>query len=141
MLIFFSGQPSGKQTAGGRVMIVGLASILPKWRALPRCTTNSDAAFWKKFLPRRSWLPARSALPYIAGRFAAKEAAVKALGTGFSQDIGPRQIETGRTALGDPLLRFLDQALERAQSLGVRHCRLSISHERSVAVAVVILEA
>ncbi|EGW52611.1 MAG: holo-[acyl-carrier-protein] synthase [Desulfovibrio fairfieldensis] len=123
-------------------MIVGLGIDIAEMARLAKVYDKFGRRFLEKILTpaELAALPAQ-ALPYIAGRFAAKEAAVKALGTGFSQDIGPRQIETGRTALGEPLLRFLDQALERAQSLGVRHCRLSISHERSVAVAVVILEA
>lgn len=78
---------------------------------------------------------------YAAGRFAAKEAAVKALRTGFASGIGPRQIETLRLPSGAPGLRLLGPAQRLAQGLGVRAAHLSISHERAVAVALVVLEA
>ncbi len=124
-----------------RSMIVGLGIDIAEMARLAKVYEKFGRRFLEKFLTptELASLPAQP-LPYIAGRFAAKEAAVKALGTGFSRGVGPRQIETGRNALGEPQLRFLDQALARAQRLGVRHSRLSISHERSVAVAVVILE-
>lgn len=79
-------------------------------------------------------------LPYLAGRFAAKEAAVKALGTGFADGITATQIETVNAPCGKPDLRFLDKAREKALRLGVRRAHLSISHERSCAAAIVILE-
>ena len=106
----------------------------------------SHARFGHRFLERILTAQEIATMPrqsdtWLAGRFAAKEAAVKALGTGFSQGIGPVHIEVRRTALGEPQLRFLGPALERAQALGVRQSHLSISHERLVAVAVAILEA
>lgn len=83
----------------------------------------------------------KNLLPYISGRFAAKEAAVKALGTGFSQGIGPRDIEITRGPNGQPQMRFINAAATIAKALGVTRIHLSISHERSVAAAVVVLEA
>jgi len=102
--------------------------------------------FGHRFLERILTVSELTCLPanpgtWLAGRFAAKEAAVKALGTGFSQGISPVQIEVIRGSLGEPRLRFLGAAQERATMLGVRQSRLSISHERLVAVAVAILEA
>ncbi len=123
-------------------MIVGLGIDIAETARLARIYEKFGRRFLEKYLtPAELAALPPHALPYIAGRFAAKEAAVKALGTGFSQGIGPQQIETERNAQGEPQLHFLDQALARAQRLGVRHSRLSISHERSVVVAVVILEA
>ena len=78
---------------------------------------------------------------FVAGRWAAKEAAVKALGCGFSLGIGPRHIEILPTPTGKPELRFTGPALERARQLGVRHIHVSITHERTTAAAVVVLEA
>ena len=77
---------------------------------------------------------------HYAARFAAREAVVKALGTGFSQGIGPRQIEICNTPEGKPQLRFLDCAARRAQALGVRRRHVSLSHDRGAAVALVVLE-
>lgn len=123
-------------------MIVGLGVDIADMARIARVYEKFGRRFLDKFLTpaELASLPAHP-LPYIAGRFAAKEAAVKALGTGFSQGVGPRQIETGRNALGEPQLHFLGQAMLRARHLGARHSRLSISHERSLVVAVVILEA
>lgn len=78
---------------------------------------------------------------FAAGRWAAKEAAVKALGCGFSQGIGPSHIEILPTATGKPEMRFAGPALERARQLGVHGIHLSITHERTTAAAVVVLEA
>lgn len=76
----------------------------------------------------------------LAGRFAAKEAAVKALGTGFSAGIGLHDVEILADARGGPRLCLSGQAGERRRQLGARSLHVSISHERHYAVAVVILE-
>lgn len=76
----------------------------------------------------------------LAGRFAAKEAAVKALGTGFSAGIGLHDVEILADAGGRPLLSLAGRARMRLQQLGARSLHVSISHERHYAVAVVILE-
>ena len=83
----------------------------------------------------------KSPIAYIAGRFAAKEAAVKALGTGFNEGIGPHHIEVLRGPAGQPLLHLHGPALARAEALGMRAAHISISHDRNAAVAVVVLEA
>lgn len=76
----------------------------------------------------------------LAGRFAAKEAAVKALGTGFSGGISPQDVEVLADALGRPRLVFFAGAEARRLELGARRSHVSISHERHHAVATVILE-
>lgn len=78
-------------------------------------------------------------LPYVAGRFAAKEAAVKALGTGFANGIEPLQIEITREQR--PCILFKGKSLQKLHELGVSKIHLSISHERIAAVAAVILES
>lgn len=77
---------------------------------------------------------------HVAARFAAKEAAVKALGTGFCGGITPQCIEVDREASGKPLLRFLGAASTRANELGVCRTHLTLTHSRHDAAAVVILE-
>ncbi len=77
---------------------------------------------------------------YVAGRFAAKEAAVKALGTGFAEGISMLDVEVLRQPSGRPELRLSGAAARRAQALGVKSMHLSLSHERDVAGAVVVLE-
>ncbi|MBF0482562.1 MAG: holo-[acyl-carrier-protein] synthase [Desulfovibrionaceae bacterium] len=77
---------------------------------------------------------------YLASRFAAKEAAVKALGTGFRDGIGFYDLETGADALGKPSLTLTGAALARARDMGVAAVHLSITHGRDTACAVVVLE-
>lgn len=83
----------------------------------------------------------KSPIAYIAGRFAAKEAAVKALGTGFSQGIGLLDVEVLRSPTGQPQLLLHGAARQRAEAMGMRTAHISISHDRNAAVAVVVLEA
>lgn len=78
---------------------------------------------------------------YVASRFAAKEAAVKALGTGFSQGIGLHQVEVLNLPSGQPRLLLHAAALRQAEALRAHTFFLSLSHERRNAVAVVVLEA
>ncbi len=75
-----------------------------------------------------------------AARFAAKEAAMKALGTGWAHGIRWRDIEVTREASGKPTLRLTGAAREFAERLGVRHISLSITHSGNLALAQVIFE-
>ena len=75
-----------------------------------------------------------------AARFAAKEAAMKALGTGWRHGIRWRDIEVTREPSGKPTLRLSGVAREFADRMGVRHISLSITHSGNVALAQVILE-
>lgn len=74
----------------------------------------------------------------VAGRFAAKEAALKALGA--PRDVTWHELEVRRGALGAPLLELHGQAAVHAARLGVRRSHLTITHDGGVAAAVVILE-
>ncbi|HUZ97101.1 MAG TPA: holo-ACP synthase [Edaphobacter sp.] len=76
----------------------------------------------------------------FAARFAAKEAAAKALGTGIARGISWREIEVRRNPGERPTLHLTGRAAERADSMGVRHLQLSLTHSRDVAMAVVIAE-
>lgn len=77
---------------------------------------------------------------FLAKRFAAKEAAVKALGTGFSQGIHLREISVGHDAAGKPLLEFSGRALEYVHQNGILRSHISLSDEADHAVAFVTLE-
>lgn len=84
-------------------------------------------------------LPAEP-VAYLASRFAVKEAAVKALGTGFSQGVTLHDIEVNADSLGRPGLRFFNAAGRRFADLQATRAHLSLSHGRDSAVAVVVLE-
>ena len=80
--------------------------------------------------------------PYAcyAARFAAKEAFVKALGTGLRQNMRWRDMEVWRDGLGKPSLRLYGYLHERCVAEDIRHIHLSLSHSATCAIAQVILE-
>jgi holo-[acyl-carrier protein] synthase len=75
-----------------------------------------------------------------AGRFAAKEAAMKALGTGWRRGVRWVDLEVVREKNGRPALSLGGVAKKIADQLGVRHIALSITHTESQALAQVIFE-
>ena len=76
-----------------------------------------------------------------AARFAAKEAAMKALGTGWNHGVRWRDCEVVRMPGGRPTIAFHGKAGEFAAKLGVKNAALSISHTQEQAIAQVILES
>lgn len=74
-----------------------------------------------------------------AARYAAKEAVMKALGTGWSRGVTFRDIEIVRAPSGAPAVRLAGAAQRRAQGLGVTRIDVSLSHGRQHAVAMVVL--
>jgi holo-[acyl-carrier protein] synthase len=77
----------------------------------------------------------------FAGRFAAKEAAMKALGTGWAHGVRWVDIEVVRERGGKPALKLSGVSLEIAGRLGVKNIALTITHSGNTALALVIFEA
>ena len=125
-------------------MIVGLGmdvasldrigSVLERWgeRFLARILSEKERAALPSGRRRRT--------AWVAGRFAAKEAASKALGTGFARGVEMRDIEILPLEGGAPIMILHRGAEARAHFLGVRSTHVSISHEKYMACAVAILE-
>lgn len=82
----------------------------------------------------------RNPAPHLAGRFAAKEAAMKALGTGHSRGVIWKDVEVFRAG-GPPQLRLRGQAGLIAERMNVRRSLLTISHSDLLAMAQVLLLA
>lgn len=76
----------------------------------------------------------------LAARFAAKEAGMKAIGTGLSRGVSWQHLEVTNEPSGRPTLRFYGAALEIANAIGVKRIALSLTHTKQIAFAVVILE-
>jgi len=74
------------------------------------------------------------------GRFAVKEAAMKALGTGWRRGVRWVDFEVVREPSGKPTLRLSGKAAEFAAKLGLRHISISITHSANTALAEVIFE-
>ena len=80
----------------------------------------------------------RNPAPHFAGRFAAKEAAMKALGTGHSQGVLWKDIEVIRKG-GPPQLQFHGGAARRFALLKANGALLTITHSETLAIAQVLL--
>ncbi len=78
--------------------------------------------------------------PQLASRFAAKEAVMKALGTG-ARGVRWRDIEVVRRPGGPPTIKLRGGALGRAERIGLDHLALSLSHSKEYAVASVVGES
>ena len=82
----------------------------------------------------------RGRAPQLASRFAAKEAVMKALGTG-TRGVRWRHIEVVRAPGRAPTIRLHGTALARARRIGVEHLSVSLSHSEEYAVAFVVGES
>lgn len=125
-------------------MIVGTGIDLTE---IPRIQ-QSHERFGVRFLNRvythaeqTYCLRKRNSAESLAARFAAKEAAAKALGTGISHGINWLEIEVVREPSGRPTLAFHGRAEEFARRLGVVRASLSLTHTDELAMASVILES
>jgi holo-[acyl-carrier protein] synthase len=101
-------------------------------RFLNRIYTEAEIEFCNK-----------SANPSIhyAARFAAKEAAFKALGTGWAEGVKWKDVEVVRLASGKPELRLHGEAHVKAAAAGASRFHVSLTHDELVSCAVVILES
>ena len=79
----------------------------------------------------------RGRVPELAARFAAKEAVMKALGTG-ARGVAWREIEVLPNRRGKPLVYLYGRAQKRAERIGLRDLDVSLSHEREFAIASVV---
>jgi holo-[acyl-carrier protein] synthase len=79
-------------------------------------------------------------LQSYAARFAAKEAAMKALGTGWSEGVAWRDIEVVSEQSGRPAIEMHGRALERMRAIGATTIHLSLTHSGDLAIAQVVLE-
>lgn len=123
-------------------MIIGLGLDVTELPRIARMYEKYGDAFLKKLLtPNEQQHAPAMPIPFLAGRFAAKEAAVKALGSGFSGGIGLHDVEILPSGSGRPKLHFHGPAAALALRLEVERQHVTITHDRHVAAAVVILES
>jgi holo-[acyl-carrier protein] synthase len=78
--------------------------------------------------------------PFLAVRFAAKEAISKAFGTGIGAQLSWQDMEVGRKESGEPFVILHDNGEKLLASRGGRIVRISLSHTKEYAAAVAILE-
>jgi len=100
-------------------------------RFVRRVYTQAEAAYCEQF---------KNKYERYAGRFAAKEAAMKALGTGWSRGVRWVDVEVVRQRGGRPMLELHGEARKIADRLGVKHIAISITHTAEQAFAQVVFE-
>lgn len=98
------------------------------------------ARFLQRVYTDREIAYCRGRAPQLASRFAAKEAVMKALGTG-TRGVRWRDVEVTRQRGRAPQIELHGGALARAQRLGIEHVAVSLSHSREFAVAQVVCES
>lgn len=122
-------------------MIIGIGTDLVNISRIEHSLSRFGEGFAKRILTPdefKIFLAHKNQPTYLASRFAVKEAAVKALGTGFSQGIFFSQIGVMNNPAGKPELYFLDKALTVYQQKNIQHAHLSITHEKDYALAFVV---
>jgi holo-[acyl-carrier protein] synthase len=124
-------------------VIVGLGLDIAEIDRMEAAITRHGAAIIERlFTPREAGYceSHRDRFERYAGRFAAKEAAMKALGTGWRTGVRWRDIEVIREPSGKPTLELQGVARERADKMGVKNILLTITHSGNLALAEVIFE-
>lgn len=124
-------------------MVVGLGTDMIEIARIE----DSVSRFGERFLRRvytageiEYCMRKKNSAESLAARFAAKEAAAKALGTGISRGVSWLELEVTRAPGAAPRMRLHGRAAARAASLGVGRISLSLTHGRDQAMAVVIME-
>lgn len=113
------------------IEIERIARAIKSESFIRRVFTAEEAAYCQ----RREQQAAAS----FAARFAAKEAVLKALGTGLREG-SLQEIAVANDALGKPLVQLSGHFAMLAKQLGVKNIQISLSHSRDFAVAYVIME-
>ncbi len=125
-------------------MIVGIGSDIVSVARMKKSLDRNGDKFSQRILHSSELLQLQAISKkdqFLAKRFAVKEAASKALGTGFSEGVSWQDIYIEHDELGKPILCFSGRALIRAESLGVKRQHVTLSDEREYAVAFVVLES
>ncbi len=122
-------------------MIIGIGTDIVELERLKAAITRNGEAFLHRVYTSSELDEAKDRLAYLGGRWAAKEAAAKALGCGIGAECSLTDIEVSDAPSGAPTIRCQASAAIRLEG-NYRDLRwhVSISHERAYAVATVIIE-
>lgn len=121
--------------------VQGLGTDIVEIQRVVAACERSDALAKRVLTPVEMQLYLDNPQParYLAKRWAAKEAAAKALGTGIGRGVSFQHIEITNDEFGAPVLNLFETAKQIADEKGVTSNWLSISDEQSYAVATVVL--
>jgi holo-[acyl-carrier protein] synthase len=123
--------------------LIGLGSDIVEIARIAAIVERSGQRLAQRILCPSEWQQYCShsqPVRFLAKRFAVKEAAAKAFGTGIRNGLAFEQFEVLNDALGKPEVKFHQQAARLAEQLGVKAVHVTIADERHYACATVILE-
>jgi len=125
-------------------MILGIGADVVEVARVARLLERYGERFARRVLGEIEWDDFRATLHpdrYLASRFAVKEAFAKAFGTGLRAPVLLTHISVAHDASGRPLLRLAPELQALSERRGVKAHHVTLTHERSIACAVVVLEA
>ena len=125
-------------------MIIGIGSDITDIRRVRRVHAKYGMRFVRRILSseeQQAYAKRKHKVAYLAKRFAVKEAAAKALGTGMKRGVSWRQIAAINQPSGAPTLLMRGGALRRFKQLGAKHAFVTISDEGNYALAFVVLSS
>ena len=124
-------------------MIYGIGTDIVEVKRIREALNKYGIALAKKILTSQELLTYKKTEAkenFLAKRFAAKEAFAKALGTGMRSPVNFKSIEIIHDLLGKPKIKTVLELTILMKSHNIKHCHLSISDEKNIAAAFVILE-
>ena len=124
-------------------MIVGIGVDLVDLERIRRMIERYEDRFLDRILTageKAYCARHRDRTPPVAARFAAKEAVLKALGTGLDHGIRWCDVEVVRGTSGPPRIELHAAAAAHAKGMSIDHVHISLTHDRGAAVAMVVLE-
>jgi len=124
-------------------MITGIGTDIVKTERIEKAVEKLGERFAKRILTPEEFTEFQGVpqpVRYLAKRFAVKEAACKALGTGIAEGVSWQHFTVAHDDKGKPLLKMTEKALEVAQNIGARSWHLSLSDEEEYVVAFVVME-
>ena len=122
-------------------MILGIGTDLVEIARIEAALDRHGSRLIERVLGHveRARVPERNPAPWLAKRFATKEAVAKALGTGFRDGLRLVDIQTGHDEYGRPSVLLDGKARERLERMGGVSIELSVSDERAYALAFVVI--
>jgi len=124
-------------------MIYGIGTDIVEVKRIKEALNKYGVALAKKILTSQELLTYKKTEGkenFLAKRFAAKEAFAKAMGTGMRSPVNFKSIEIIHDSLGKPKIKTIPKLTLLVKSHNIKHCHLSISDEKNIAAAFVILE-
>ncbi len=123
-------------------MVLGLGIDIVEVARIEKALTPGDALAKRVFTETELayCMQRKNRYQHFAGRFAAKEAALKALGTGWQDGIRWQDVEIVAGEKGKPMLNLYGRAREAFEAAGARRACVTITHATEYAVAAVVIE-